>query len=172
MRRIVSVLAILALVSAAWRTAPAQEVVVEGAWLLASTTDTAGNVNEDPLPGLFVFTSTHYSIMYATGDGPRARYPGESPTDEERLAAYDTFIANTGSYHVDGDQLTFRAFVAKDPNYMAEWPEDATTVTIHLDGDTLQWTWGDEFAPSIGQVFTFSRVEGMPAPWDCRAVRR
>ena len=166
MRRIVSVLAILAVVSAAWRTAPAQEIVVEGAWLLASSSDSSGNFNEDPLPGLFVFTSTHYSMMFAIGDGPRAQFAGESGTDEERLAAYSSFIANTGRYRVEGDQLTYRAFVAKYPNYMADWPENAETVTVHIDGDTLEWTWGEEFFPGTARVFTFSRVEGQPAPWD------
>lgn len=166
MRRFALVVVALAVVSAAWRTAPAQEIVVEGAWILASTTDTAGNVNEDPLPGLFVFTGTHYSMMFAIGDGPRTPFASESGTDEERLAAYETFIANTGRYHIQGDQLTYRAFVAKYPNYMAEWPENAETVTVRIDGDTLQWTWDDEFAPIVGRVFTFSRVEGQPAPWD------
>ena len=166
MRRIAAMLVILATVSAAWRAAPAQDVSVEGAWVLSSTADSAGTVNESPPPGLFVFTGTHYSMMFAIGDGPRAQYPGESQTDEERLAAYGTFVANTGRYQVVGDQLTFRAYVAKDPNYMADWPDNANTATVHLDGDTLQWTWGGDFAPGAKQVFTFRRVEGQPAPWD------
>ncbi len=165
MRRILCIGSVFAFLSVA-TVAQAQEAAIQGAWVLSSTADSAGNVNEAPLPGLFVFTGTHYSMMYAIGDGPREGYPGDDQTDEERLAAYDTFIANTGRYAVDGDQLTFRAYVAKDPNYMGEWPENATTVTIHIDGGTLQWTWGAEFDPAIGQVFTFSRVEGQPAPWD------
>ncbi len=169
MRRILGtgcLITLLVLAPPLWQAAHAQDVDLQGAWVLAGTADSAGNVNEAPLQGLFVFTGTHYIMMFAIGDGPREEYPGEDLTDAERLAAYETFIANTGRYEVDGDQLTFRAYVAKDPNYMSAWPENASTVTIHIDGNTLQWTWGAEFAPAIGQVFTFSRVEGQPAPWD------
>ena len=143
----------------------AQDNGIEGAWVLTTITDADGN-EQDALPGLFVFSSTHYSMMYTIGDGPRPQYPGPSATDAELLTAYNTFIANSGRYSVDGDQLTFRAYVAKDPNYQAGWPENATTVTVNIDGDTRLWSWGEGFAPAVGQVYTFSRVEGRPAPWD------
>ena len=75
------------------------------------------------------------------------------------MQAYDSFIANTGRYEVDGDQLTFRAFVAKFPPYMAAWPDNAGKVRVHRAGDELHWTWGN------GAMFTLQLVEGSDPPW-------
>ena len=122
MRRFVGILAvfaILATATVAWRAIPNQASTLSGAWLLASVTDTAGNVNEAPQPGLAVITGTHYGMMYVNGNERRERYPGDSPTNTERLAAYNTFIANSGSYEVDGDQLTF---------HVAAWLEEMSTL--------------------------------------------
>jgi hypothetical protein len=163
MRRFVGILAvfaILATATVAWRAIPNQASTLSGAWLLASVTDTAGNVNEAPQPGLAVITGTHYSMMYVNGNERRERYPGDSPTNTERLAAYNTFIANSGRYEVDGDQLTFQAYVAKDPNYMGDWPDNGVTVTFQVDGDTLHWTWSNASVLTL----TFTRIEGQPAP--------
>jgi len=160
MRRTISVLAALALMSAAWRTAPAQDVSIDGAWVLTATADSAGNANEQPQPGLFVFTGTHYSMMFATGNGQRERYTAETPTDADMIAAYGTIVANSGRYQVDGDKVTMRAYVAKDPNFMGDWPENAFSASVHLAGDTMHWTWGN------GSMFTFRRTEGSPAPWE------
>jgi hypothetical protein len=150
-----------ALVALAFGAAPlsAQDVDVQGAWVLQSMTDTAGTETESQ-PGLFVFTGTHYSMMYVPGSEPRAEVSSDTPlTDAEKVVAYNSFIANTGRYEVDGDQLTFRAFVAKFPPYMAAWPDNAGTVTVHLAGDILHWTFQNGF------MFTLRRVEGEPPPW-------
>ena len=160
MRRIASILAILTVVSAAWQAAQAQDVSVEGAWVLRATADSAGNVDEEPLPGLFVFTSTHYSMMFATGDGPRQRFVAETPTDAEMVAAFGTIVANSGRYQVDGDKVTMRPYLAKNPNYMGDWPDNAYSASVHLVGDTMHWTWGD------GRMFTFQQTEGTPVPWE------
>jgi hypothetical protein len=160
MRRIFSILTILAIVSAASQTAAAQDVSVQGAWVLTATADSAGNTNDATLPGLFVFTSTHYSMMFAIGDEPRQRYTTEAPTDADMIAAYKTFVANSGRYQVDGDKVTMRAYLAKNPNYMGNWPDNATSASVHLAGDTMHWTWGN------GSMFTFRRSEGTPVPWE------
>jgi hypothetical protein len=165
MRRIVSVLAVLAMVSAAWRTAPAQDVDLQGAWLVTSIADASGNEIEAQ-PGLYIFTGTHYSIMFVPGPDERAQIAGPQPTDEDLLAAYRTFIANSGRYQVAGDQLTLRAYVAKDPAYMAAFPDNQATATVHIaGGDTLHLTYTGEFFIS-GTMFTLRRVEGTPVPWE------
>lgn len=43
----------------------------------------------------------------------------ETETDAEKIAAYDSFIANSGTYEVSGSTLTVRPAVARNPNYMA-----------------------------------------------------
>ncbi len=164
MRRIVSVLAILTVVSAAWRAAPAQDVDLQGAWLVTNITDAEGNEIEAQ-PGLYLFTETHYSIMFVPGTDERAQFAGSDPTDEESLGAYKTFIANSGRYQVAGDQLTLRAYVAKDPDYMASFPNNQAYATVHIaGGDTLHLTYTGEFFIS-GTMFTLRRVEGSRVPW-------
>jgi hypothetical protein len=48
------------------------ETPLEGAWLLTETQAADGIVDANPLPGLMIFTSTHYTITFATGEKPRA----------------------------------------------------------------------------------------------------
>ena len=134
------------------------ETPLEGAWLATSYTDADGNTNDKPQPALYIFTATHYSIMIATGDEPRVRSEGEDITDAERVVAYQSFIANTGRYEVDGNTLKTRAFVAKSPNYMGDWPENERTVEFEVDGDQLTIK-----AETTSR--TFRQVEGSDALW-------
>jgi hypothetical protein len=59
--------------------------------------------------------------MYVPGDEPRDVPEGETFTDAETLTAYGSIIANSGRYTVDGNQLMYEAYVAKNPAYMADW---------------------------------------------------
>lgn len=120
-----------------------------GGWIVTSWTDADGTVHDQPQPGLFLFTATgQYSMMYVPGDEPRPRYEGESQTDAETLEAYRSFVANSGRYSVEGNTITYEAYVAKDPNYMADWnlaeAGNAVTMTFSFaDGRlTLEWTSG------------------------------
>lgn len=93
-----------------------------GGWLVSSWAAPDGTTNDTPQRGLFIFASTgQYSIMWVQGTEPRARYEGESMTDAETLAAYRSIVANSGRFTVDGDIITYDAYIAKDPNYMANW---------------------------------------------------
>jgi hypothetical protein len=123
---IVSVFAVLATVTIAWRVyTPNTSSVLQGAWVVTSW-EWEGEMVPEPQPGLIVFTSTHYSMMFVNGAEPRDRYPGDEITDAEMVGAYRTFTANSGRYEVNGNEFTTRAYVAKDPNYMGDWPENAT----------------------------------------------
>ena len=147
-----------------WNSGPngAASNPLEGAWIVTSWTDADGNVNDEPLPALYVFTPTHYSIMIGSGSEPRATYEGEDMTDAEKLAAYDTIIANSGRYVIDGNMLKTRAYVAKDPNYMGGWPENEVSYEFSVDGDTLTIT---NLVLGAGTTGTFRQVEGTPNPW-------
>jgi len=135
---------------------------LEGAWIVTSWTDAEGNVNDEPLPALYVFTPTHYSVMIGNGDAPRANYEGDSMTDAAKIAAYDTIIANSGRYEIDGNLLKTRAYVAKDPNYMGGWPENEVNYEFSVDGDMLTIR-NLVFTPGV--TGTFRQVEGTPNPW-------
>lgn len=141
---------------------------LHGGWALVSAKNAEGVVDEEPLPGIIVFTNTHYSIMFTIGDKPRALIgetpQGERPADDLVVGAYDSFIANSGRYAVEDGNIVTRAYVAKSPDYMAGWPDDnATSYAYSVDGDTLELTTGDD-GPGGGVTRTFRRVENLERP--------
>src|SRR5438552_214128 len=75
---------------------------LEGAWKVTEIVTTGADSSRvtSPQPGLLIFTRKHYSIMYVTGNAPRTPYKAANPTQEEKLAAFDSFVANTGTYEV------------------------------------------------------------------------
>lgn len=95
--------------------------------------------------------------MVVPDTAPRAVF-GEDPTDAERLEAFDNFIANSGRYEVQAEQMTIRPYVAKSPNFMADFPDNAATTTFRVEGDRLHWQFPD------GPMLILSKVEGRPAP--------
>lgn len=107
---------------------------IQGAWGVAEIRRADGLVATNP-PGLYLFGGAHYSIMYANAEAPRATFANvDAPTDAELKAAYDTFIANSGSYTVIGDTLVIRPVIAKHPNYMGGGIDK---FTLRMQGDTL-----------------------------------
>ena len=137
------------------------ETPLQGAWLVTSFTDGDGNTNDSPQPGLYIFTTTHYSIMIARGSEPRAQFEGDEMTDAEKVVAYDSFVANAGRYEVEGNKFMTRAGVAKNPNYMASRWDNERTFEFERDGDTLTIK---STGPGRGTT-TLRRVEGGPKPW-------
>ncbi len=161
---LVTLLAVVATVTIAWRTNMADHnPILQGAWVVTSW-EAEGEAIADPQPGLIIFTETHYSMMYVNVAEPREQYAGQDMMDTEILAAYRTLTANSGRYEVSGNELTTRAYVAKDPNYMGTWPENAETYTFQIEGETLHLTWPSDWAPGK-RSGTFRKVEGQPAPW-------
>ena len=160
---IVTVFAVLATVTIAWRIyTPDTSSELQGAWVVTSW-ELDGEMIPDPQPGLIVFTGTHYSMMYVNVAEPRDRYAGEEMTDAEMVGAYGTLTANSGRYEVSGNELTTRAYVAKDPNYMGDWPENVGTYTFRMEGETLHLNWPSDWPPGARKG-TFRKVEGEPVP--------
>jgi hypothetical protein len=52
--------------------------------------------------------------------GDKARTPFKGPrgdaTADEKIAAFETFMANAGTYEITGDTVAFNAVMAKVPN--------------------------------------------------------
>ena len=107
---VIVIVAVLATASAI-----AQSGSLRGAWRVAEVTSADGKTNAKPEPGLYLFTDRHYSIVRVTA--ARAAYP-ENPTDKDKAAAFDPFVANSGTYAIKGTQLTTQPMVAKNPNVM------------------------------------------------------
>ena len=106
---------ILVLVLAASQSLSAQAPSLKGAWRVVEFTGADGKVNSKPEPGLYIFTDRHYSIMRVTQ--PRTALP-EQPSEKDRVAAFDAFVANSGTYEIKGMQLMTHPSVAKSPNVM------------------------------------------------------
>ena len=97
------------------------ESPLKGAWSVASihATGLDSAASTTVQPSLFLFGDKHYSMMLVTGNQPRALAATDNATDAEKLAAYDSFIANTGTYEMADSTLTIHPVVARSPNYMA-----------------------------------------------------
>ena len=140
---VLSTLAVLALLPASLQAQSYDDLA--GGWVVASWTWPDGEVNVSPQPGLILFTATgQYSMMYVTSDEPRPELSADSD-DAVVLEAMQAFTANSGRYRVDGNQLTYEAFVAKNPGYMAAWDTEtggnAQTLTMSMSDGMLTLTW-------------------------------
>ncbi len=126
------------------------ESPLEGAWSVASISVTGPDsaANTAVQPALFLFGDKHYSMMRVTGNQPRTLAATDNPTDPEKLAAYDSFIANTGTYEVADSTLTIHPVVARSPNYMSGGSDK---YQFRVSGDTL-WlsNTGADIRTSIG----------------------
>ena len=147
MRRALQLWAVVA-VAACARTGSSPDGLL-GAWQIVETTITTADstrVDSDPEPGLYVFTAGHFSNMLIQG-GPREPFPPD-PTPEQRLAAYDPFIADAGSYVRTDSTLVTSNRIAKVPNVM----NSGVTYRYVLSGDTLLLTFSGGWAPPDGEI--------------------
>ncbi len=162
MRRIATIasfLGIIVVATVAWRTAgPGQDTALQGSWV-STGWEYDGSAVSEPQRGLLVFTGNHYSMMFVLGNEPRPRYAGEALTDAETIAAYRSFVANSGRYSVSGNEVTTQAYMAKDPNYMDDWESNDVTLSFRMDGDTLHLAWPEDFGVGARLSGTFRRVE-------------
>ncbi|MGI9628336.1 MAG: hypothetical protein ACR2QM_15995, partial [Longimicrobiales bacterium] len=141
MSRTTRTLALFPLAIAAAAVVPFEasaQLSVDGAWTVSEWT-----IDGETSPaqsGIFIFTSTHYSFFFVNQAEERASTAESGPgsmTDPEKVVAYDEFTANAGRYSIDGNTLTTSAYVAKNPGYMARWPDNTTEYVAQRDGDTL-----------------------------------
>ena len=164
-RLAVTMLLLAPALSWAWSTAEAQSTSdLAGAWVVSSWESADGEVNSSPQRGLFVFTATgHYSMMYVPGSEPRAEL-SETSIDADFVAAYNSFVANSGRYTIDGNEITYEAFMAKDAAYMGRFAPtggegNAQSFAFELSDGVLTLSAG-EGGPMQGSTVTLSRPGG------------
>ncbi len=132
---------------------------VQGAWKVVevsfTSTDTSWT-NKSPQPGIFIFTEKHYNDMYVRGNEPRKVADPSNRTDDETVAAYNSFHANSGTYEVlSSSKLTTRTMVAKSPTRMAD--AYINEYVYEIDGNTL---WLTDTTSSGGKyVRKYTRLE-------------
>lgn len=133
-----------------------------GAWQLVETAvrtpGAAWDLRPAPQGGLFVFSARHYSYFYVRGTAARPRFTDANrPTDAERAATFDTFIAGAGTFTFDGRLALLKADFRKNPNEMTGevWPWRA-----EFRGDTLRFVYENPpFLPGRDWRLTLIRVE-------------
>jgi hypothetical protein len=165
MKALVFALATLLVLSACEQAsddAPAEAVAavgspIEGVWQIAEITSADATVAPlaDP-PSLYIFAGNHYSIMYVIGQLPRPVFAAVDPTDAEKLTAFDTFIANSGTYEVSGNTVVTTPVVSKNPNYMGGGRDQfafrvlADTLWLTNTGNDLRFLVGGQLVPPSG----------------------
>ena len=88
-------------------------IELRGAWTITQVLDGSGkNVGDALLPSLFIFTERHYSLFNVHGKRPHYRRGQATP--EQKVATFDAFSANGGTYEVKGHKLTMVRTVAKN----------------------------------------------------------
>ena len=128
------------LLEGVWRET---EIVATGRWQSI----------QNPQPSLYIFTPTHYAMMGTIGEHPRALYKSFDPTNEEKIAAFDSFWGNSGTYEVTGDVLTIRPVVARNPNFMAggfdklQFSVDGDTLSLSLKSTDSHYRLGEKIVP-------------------------
>lgn len=77
---------------------------------------------ENLQPSVYIFLDGHYSIMYVRGEEARPLLPEDASrstlTEEQMRSAFMPFVANSGTYTIEGSTVTMTPMVALWPNFM------------------------------------------------------
>jgi Lipocalin-like domain len=140
---------VLLLLAALAASAQARNPLV-GTWAVAEgTTLPSGAVRENP-SGMMIFTGRHFSWIIFFGKRPNYTSPAEA-TDAQKVAVFETFGANAGTYTGSGSAVTLHYTAAKHPYMHA--PGYTEVWNFKLDGKTLTMT------SKQGGVRKLTRVE-------------
>lgn len=125
-----------------------------GSWKMKEihwiTKDTIYRI-ERAQPGMFIFTSGAYSVMWTPVNEPRPAFSNLSrPTDEEIKNGFQTIVFNAGSYEWRDSTIITNAYIAKVPGfeggrqyYHFKLKEDVLSLTMYdetyPDGSRPEW---------------------------------
>ncbi len=113
---------------------------LEGAWQTTEVMVTGGSeedtTNTDPNLSVLLFTKGHYSTMRIAGDRPDPVTEGQTPTDEQRLAAFEALRVNSGTYEVSGSKLMRHVMMNRNLGAVGNTNE----VEYRIEGDKLMLT--------------------------------
>ncbi|MBL1213903.1 MAG: hypothetical protein HND52_11155 [Ignavibacteriae bacterium] len=104
------------------KTQPIENHPIEGVWKVTQIiTQTPGNhfANPNPQAGVFIFTKNYYSITWNPNDAKQEDYKNKwRPTDEEKIASYNSIISNSGKYEIKEGKLITNPVVSKTPSFI------------------------------------------------------
>ena len=116
-------------------------------------------VATQPYLSLYIFTPKYYSYMFAPGAGPRRLFAGgpNQPSEAEKIAAYDSIVAGSGTYILEGTTLTMTAILHKNPNEMTGEP---LRYSVEIESNRLRMTIANPpFAPGGERRTLLTRIE-------------
>ena len=110
---------------------------LQGSWKLEEISVIGGpnaGTNSSPQASLWIFTEHYYSESYVNSAEPRSLIQNQPPTDAEKIAAYDSFIFNAGTYELESSTVVFHPSVARSPNFMSGGSKQ---YDFRVEGDVL-----------------------------------
>jgi hypothetical protein len=135
---------------------------VAGVWKLdeITSTGTGGSTEKLTQPSMYLFTKSHYSIIYVSSDKPRATDDASTMTaDQLRDVFVQSFIANAGTYDVKAGKITLTPTVAKSPTYMKAGTWNRMNVTVKGNSMTLVSDSSNNGPSTNPTTFKLTRVE-------------
>ena len=125
-----------------------KEHPVEGSWKIETihwiTQDTTFTI-EEAQPGMMLFSSDKYALMWTPTLEPRVPFNNLSqPTDEEVIAGFRSVIFNGGHYEVSDSSVVTTAEIAKVPGFEG----GKQIYRYQIDQDTMRLTMYDERYPN------------------------
>jgi hypothetical protein len=136
---------------------------LRGVWKVievsSRTPGAAWAVGTPPYLSVYIFTQKHYSYIFAPGAGPRHLFAGDpnQPTDAEKVAAYNSFVAASGTYTLAGSALTLNAILHKNPNEMTG---QSLKYQVDIGSATLRMTIvNPPFAAGLERRTVLARIE-------------
>jgi hypothetical protein len=82
-----------------------------------------------------IFTFRHYSWMRASGSEPRTQFKDpRNIAPAEKVLAFDSLTAHTGTYEIRGERFVTTRILAKDPNLTGRQDPPAG---FRIEGNTL-----------------------------------
>jgi hypothetical protein len=95
---------------------------IQGVWkvteIVIGSGTNASSHTTDVQPGLAIFTSRHYSLLFVQGFAARPAL-GDNPTAEQSAKVWEAFTANAGTYELKDSTLSYTPSVAKNPEVMS-----------------------------------------------------
>ncbi len=124
---------------------------LQGVWSVVDVTDVSGR-SSPAQPGVFVFASSHYSVVQVTQPRPGLPPDLSRMSANELLAVFGpAFNAQAGTFQVVQNLLHLRPIVAKNPNVMNG--KTSFTYVFKLDAAALTLT------TDTGVTYRLTRVE-------------
>ena len=121
---------------------------LKGAWQLTEIVGAPNGPSGTPFPSLMLFTDKHYSVWAILG--PRPKFAPGQGSDADRLATFDAFAGNSGTYEVNGNIVIMHAMIGKN-EYIVGSTQRAE---FRIEGSTLVWS-----MPGGGMERKFTRLE-------------